>query len=75
MLQIASTDAVKTSTRGNANSYTIYHWPYKSPETAYYHLGAGNNMIYADRENDLLVEARWIENQAMDELAIKVSRV
>ncbi len=43
-----------------------------APASAFYHLGAGNNMIYADRENNLIIVARWIENKAMDELVGKV---
>ena len=43
-----------------------------APETAFYHLGAGNNFIYIDRENDLMIVARWIENKAMDGLVEKV---
>lgn len=35
-----------------------------APESAYSHRGAGTNMIYVDRENDLVVVARWIEGSA-----------
>ena len=37
-----------------------------APSTAFFHLGAGNNMIYADREHNLIIVARWIENKKMD---------
>ncbi len=40
-----------------------------APETAFYHLGAGNNFIYVDPENDLVIVARWIRNDAMDPLS------
>lgn len=33
-----------------------------APETAFYHLGAGTNMVYVDPENDLVIVARWIKN-------------
>jgi CubicO group peptidase (beta-lactamase class C family) len=33
-----------------------------APEQAFYHLGAGNNIIYIDPTNDLVIVARWIEN-------------
>lgn len=33
-----------------------------APATAFYHLGAGNNIIYVDRENDLVIVARWISS-------------
>ncbi len=35
-----------------------------APESAYSHRGAGTNMIYVDRENDLVVVARWIQGRA-----------
>ena len=37
-----------------------------APESAYSHRGAGTNMIYVDRENDLVVVARWIQGQSID---------
>lgn len=38
-----------------------------APEQAFYHLGSGNNVIYVDPVNDLVVVARWIRNvQALD---------
>lgn len=43
-----------------------------APATAFYHLGAGNNFVYVDRENNLIIVARWIENKAMDGLVEKV---
>lgn len=43
-----------------------------APETAFYHLGAGTNMIYVDQENDLLIVARWIDNSSLDELVSRV---
>jgi CubicO group peptidase (beta-lactamase class C family) len=44
-----------------------------APETAFYHLGAGTNVIYVDPENDLVIVARWIANlRAMDELVGRV---
>jgi CubicO group peptidase (beta-lactamase class C family) len=33
-----------------------------APEQAFYHLGAGSNIIYVDPVNDLVVVARWIDN-------------
>ncbi|MEX1182182.1 MAG: serine hydrolase [Gemmatimonadota bacterium] len=40
-----------------------------APESAFYHLGAGTNVIYVDRENDLVIVARWISNMsAFDEV-------
>ncbi|MEQ1611720.1 MAG: serine hydrolase, partial [Hyphomicrobiaceae bacterium] len=40
---------------------------YKSaPSTAVFALGAGGNIIYVDRENDLVVVMRWIDGTAVD---------
>jgi CubicO group peptidase (beta-lactamase class C family) len=39
-----------------------------APATAYAHIGNGTNMIYVDRENELVIVARWIENKYLDEL-------
>lgn len=43
-----------------------------APETAFAHLGAGTNIVYVDPENDLIIVARWIENQAIDGLIARV---
>lgn len=37
-----------------------------APATAFVHIGNGTNMIYVDPDHDLVVVARWIENNAMD---------
>ncbi len=38
-----------------------------APERAFWHLGAGSNIIYVDPVNDLVVVARWISGtQALD---------
>lgn len=39
-----------------------------APKSAFFHLGAGTNMIYVDPENDLLVVTRWIPNGDKAEL-------
>ena len=43
-----------------------------APESAFSHLGAGTNMVYVDRENNLVVVARWIEREAIPEFLEKV---
>lgn len=43
-----------------------------APEKAFYHLGNGANMVYVDPENDLVIVARWIKNNAMDGLVQRV---
>ncbi len=43
-----------------------------APRDAVVHLGNGTNLIYVDRANDLVVVARWIQNDAMDGLIGRV---
>lgn len=43
-----------------------------APEEAYYHAGAGANIIYVDPVHDLVVVTRWIRTNALDELIGKV---
>ncbi len=38
-----------------------------APARAFVHIGNGTNMIYVDPENDLVVVARWIQRDAIDE--------
>jgi CubicO group peptidase (beta-lactamase class C family) len=33
-----------------------------APEQAFYHLGAGSNVVYVDPVNDIVIVARWINN-------------
>lgn len=37
-----------------------------APATAYAHIGNGTNAVYVDKENDLVVVVRWIEDKSMD---------
>ncbi|HSK72906.1 MAG TPA: serine hydrolase [Pyrinomonadaceae bacterium] len=43
-----------------------------APAAAFAHLGNGTNIVYADPENDLLIVARWIENNKIDEFLSKI---
>lgn len=43
-----------------------------APESAFSHRGAGTNLVYVDRENDLVVVARWIQRDAIPEFIEKV---
>ena len=43
-----------------------------APATAFAHIGAGTNMVYVDPENDLIIVARWIKRDALDELIKRV---
>ena len=38
-----------------------------APASAFAHLGNGTNAIYVDKENDLVVVVRWIEDKQMNE--------
>lgn len=37
-----------------------------APATAFTHIGNGTNMIYVDRENDIVAMVRWIDNSSLD---------
>lgn len=39
-----------------------------APESAFFHLGAGTNMVYVDEENDLIIVTRWIKNEKKADL-------
>ncbi|NJN40950.1 MAG: serine hydrolase [Flammeovirgaceae bacterium] len=43
-----------------------------APEKSFVHIGNGTNMIYVDPDNDLVVVARWIERNKMDEFVKKI---
>ena len=45
-----------------------------APESAFAHLGAGVNMVYVDREHDLVVVARWLERGTQAEFIGRVLR-
>jgi len=37
-----------------------------APASAFAHIGNGTNMIYVDREHDLVAVVRWLDNKALD---------
>jgi len=43
-----------------------------APASAFVHVGNGTNIIYVDTENDLVIVARWIENNKIDEFLQKI---
>lgn len=43
-----------------------------APESSFFHLGSGTNMVYVDQENDLIIVARWIKTPAMDGIVRRV---
>jgi len=44
-----------------------------APTTAFVHIGNGTNMIYVDPDNDLVIVARWIEGNKINEFIGKVT--
>ncbi len=44
-----------------------------APASAFAHVGNGTNIIYVDPENKLVVVARWIENEKIDEFIQKLN--
>ena len=44
-----------------------------APASAFVHVGNGTNIIYIDPENDIVIVARWIENNKIDEFIGKVT--
>ena len=45
-----------------------------APESSFFHLGSGVNMVYVDQENNLVIVARWINGSAMDGVVDRVLR-
>jgi len=43
-----------------------------APESAFSHRGSGTNLVYVDRENDLVVVARWIQGREIPEFIARV---
>ena len=43
-----------------------------APENSFCHIGAGVNLIYVDPEHNIVVVARWIDGQAINEFIKKV---
>jgi CubicO group peptidase (beta-lactamase class C family) len=44
-----------------------------APEQAFWHLGAGNNVIYVDPVNDLVIVARWVRSiRAVDQMVAQL---
>ena len=44
----------------------------KAPESSFWHLGSGVNMIYCDPENNIVIVARWISREAREEIVNRV---
>jgi CubicO group peptidase (beta-lactamase class C family) len=63
-LALATTPGTAQDTYGYMNFFlnTERRQLPSAPASAFYHLGAGNNILYVDRENDLVIVARWISS-------------
>ncbi len=80
--QLLSEDWVKKSlTPGPAmKTYGYMNWFLNTdqerlpsaPESSFFHLGAGTNMVYVDPEHNLVIVARWINRNAMDGIVKRV---
>ena len=70
----ATTPTVPQPTYGYMNYFlnTDKKFLPSAPATAYAHIGNGTNMIFVDQEHDLIIVARWIENNALDGLVKRV---
>lgn len=44
----------------------------KAPDSSFWHLGSGVNMIYCDPENNIVIVARWISREAREEIVNRV---
>jgi len=71
----AKTPTVSQPTYGFMNWYlnTDKKLYPSAPASAFAHLGNGTNIIYIDPENDLVIVARWIENNKIDEFIQKIN--
>ena len=43
-----------------------------APESSFFHLGAGTNMVYVDPDHSIVIVARWINRSAMDGIVRRV---
>jgi CubicO group peptidase (beta-lactamase class C family) len=73
-ITLATTPTTAQPTYGFMNYFLNTNKKYlpSAPATAYVHVGNGTNIIYVDRDNDLVMVVRWIENNAIDELVKRV---
>jgi CubicO group peptidase (beta-lactamase class C family) len=76
--QILSEEWVRHSLTPTPNQpgYGFMNWylgyARTGPRTAFAHVGAGNNIVYVDPENELVIVARWITGQGLNGLVERV---
>ena len=73
-LKLATTPTAAQTTYGFMNFYlnTDKKLYPSAPAGTIAFLGNGTNIVFIDRENELLIVARWIENNKIDEFLQKV---
>lgn len=81
--QILSEEWIKMATTptGAQPTYGFMNWFLNTdrklypnaPATAFAHVGNGTNIIYVDPTRDLVIVARWIENNAIDGFIQKIN--
>ncbi len=73
-LEMAETPTVPQPTYGFMNFFlnTDKKLYPNAPAGTIAFLGNGTNIVYIDRENDLVIVARWIENEKIDEFLGKI---
>ncbi len=73
-VRLATTPTPAQPTYGFMNWFVNTDRKYlpSAPATAFAHVGNGTNVIYVDPDNDLVIVARWIANNAVDGLVQRV---
>lgn len=73
-IKMARTPTDANNSYGFMNFFlnTDREWLPDAPEQAFFFLGSGTNMVYIDRQHDLVVVTRWIERSAMNGLIKRI---
>lgn len=73
-IKMARTPTDANNSYGFMNFFlnTDREWLPDAPEQSFFFLGSGTNMVYIDRQHDLVVVARWIERSAMNGLIKRI---
>ena len=73
-IKMARTPTDANNSYGFMNFFlnTDKEWLPDAPEQAFFFLGSGTNMVYIDRQHDLVVVARWIDRAAMNGLIKRI---
>lgn len=73
-IKMARTPTDANNSYGFMNFFlnTDREWLPDAPEQSFFFLGSGTNMVYIDRQHDLVVVTRWIERSAMNGLIKRI---